>query len=116
MLAVDLLHLVGERPAQEPGIGDLEFVDKVGEIQVGRQGDRHEDVIGFTQAFAPHPEWRASAISPNRAKPQCAFAGAHSQVVVKRIDAVVQPGKHDLLRHVTKGIEPIHGSRQSARH
>ena len=36
--------------------------------------------------------------------------------VVKRIDAVVQPGKHDLLRHVTKGIEPIHGSRQSARH
>ena len=51
MLAVDLLHLVGERPAQEPGTGDLEFVDKVGEIQVGRQGDRHEDVIGFTQAL-----------------------------------------------------------------
>jgi hypothetical protein len=46
-----MLHLVGERPAQEPGTGDLEFVDKVGEIQVGRQGDQHEDVIGFSIEF-----------------------------------------------------------------
>jgi hypothetical protein len=51
VLAVDLLHLVGERPAQGPGTGDVEFVDKVGEIQVGRQGDQQEDVIGFSVEF-----------------------------------------------------------------